>query len=91
MKLNIRSYAVAQALGAAILFVVCSFFVRFLPEAMMSLTRYAFHTDLSAIMRPFTVGGFVVGLLVTSLGWGLLSLFMASLYNRQIRSRGLPS
>ena len=91
MKLNVRAFAIAQAVAAAILFVACSCFVGFLPDATMSFTRYAFHTDLLDIMRPITAYGFVVGLLVTSLGWGLLSLIMASVYNRQIRSRGLPS
>jgi cell division protein FtsX len=33
------------------------------------------------IMRPFSFGGFIVGLLVVSIGWGLLSLIMASVYN----------
>jgi hypothetical protein len=81
MKLNIRAFAIAQTVVAAILFIVCSFFVGFLPDATMSFTRYAFHTDLSGIMRPLSFGGFIVGLLVTSLGWGLLSLIMASVYN----------
>lgn len=81
MKLNIRAFAIAQTVAAAILFVVCSFFVGFLPEATVSLTRYAFHADLSGIMRPFSVSGFIVGLLLVSIGWGLLSLIIASIYN----------
>jgi len=81
MKLNIRAFAIAHTVTAAILFGVCSFFVGFLPETTVSFTRYAFHTDLSGIMRPFSVSGFIVGLLVVSIGWGLLSLIIASIYN----------
>jgi hypothetical protein len=81
MKLNIRAFAIAQTVAAAILFGVCSFFVGFLPDATTSFSRYAFHTDLSGIMRPFSVSGFIVGLLVVSIGWGLFSLIMASIYN----------
>jgi len=81
MKLNIRAFVIAMTVAAAILFGVCSFFVGFLPDATTSFTRYAFHADLSGIMRPFNVSGFIVGLLVVSIGWGLLSLIMASIYN----------
>jgi len=81
MKLNIRSFGIAQAIAAAILFAVCSFLVGLFPEAAVSVGRYALHTDFSTIMRPFSVSGFIVGLLGVSLGWGLLSLIMASVYN----------
>ena len=90
MKLNIKAFACAQTVAAAILFVVCSFFVGFLPDQTLSFSRYAFHTDLSGIMRPLSIGGFIVGLLVTSLGWGLLSLIMASIYNCRIETKSHP-
>ena len=81
MKLNIRAFTIAMTVAAAILFLVCSLLVGFLPDTAVSLARYAFHTDLSGIMRPFSVSGFIIGLLVLSIGWGLLSLIMASIYN----------
>ena len=87
MKLNIRAFVCAQTVTVAILFVVCSFFVGFLPDQTLSFTRYALHTDLSGIMQPLSIGGFIVGLLVTSLGWGLLSLLMASVYNCRIETK----
>ena len=85
MKLNIRAFTIAMAIAAAILFIVCSFFVGFLPDTTTSFTRYAFHTDLSGIMRPFSVAGFIVGLLAVSIGWGILSLTFASVYNRLLK------
>ncbi len=81
MKLNIRAFAFAQTVAAAILYAVCSFFVAFLPEAAARLGGYAFHADLSGIMRPLSASSFVVGLLLVSIGWGLLALIMASVYN----------
>lgn len=81
MKLNIRAFAFAQTIAAAILYTVCSFLVAFLPEAAARLGGYAFHADLSGIMRPLSVGSFVIGLLGVSIGWGLLALTMASVYN----------
>lgn len=91
MKLNVKAYATAHALTAAILFVVCSLFVGFLPDQTLSFTRYALHTDLSGIMRPLTINGFIVGLVVASLGCGLLSLIMASIYNSRIEMKNLPA
>jgi hypothetical protein len=87
MKLNIRAFACAQTVIAAVLFALCSFFVGFLPEQTSGFTRYALHTDLSGIIRPLSIGGFIVGLLVTSLGWGLSSLIMASIYNCRIEPK----
>ena len=86
MKLNIRAFAISQTVAAALLYVVCSFFVGFLPETAVSLTRYAFHADLAGIMRPFSVSGFFVGLLILPIGWGFLSLIMARVYNSLTRS-----
>lgn len=82
MKLNIRAFTIAMAIAAAILYVVCSLFVGFLPDAAMNLAGYILHMDLSGVMRRFSVAGFVVGLLAVSIGWGILSLIVASLYNR---------
>lgn len=87
MKLNIRAFAIAMTVAAAILYVVCSFFVGFLPETAVSLARYALHLDLSGIMRPLSVSSFIVGLLIVSIGWGLLSLIMASVYNSLTKNK----
>ena len=84
MKLNIRAFAVSQTVAAALLYVVCSFFVGFLPTTAISFARSAFHADLAGNMRPFSVSGFFVfgGLLV--LRWnpiypGIAALFFAAL------------
>lgn len=81
MKLDIRAFTIAQTVAAAILYVVCSFLVGFFPEMAARLAGYIFHADLSGMMRSISVSGFVIGLLALSIGWGLLSLMMASVYN----------
>lgn len=81
MVLNSGAFAIAQAAAAAVLFIVCSFLVAFLPDVTVGFTRYAFHTDLSGAMSPVGAGGFLVGLLVVSVGWGLLALLVAHVYN----------
>ena len=91
MKLNTRAFAIAQTVAAAILYLVCSFFVAFLPEAAAGLGGYAFHADLSGIMRPLSANSFGVGLLLVCIGWGLLSLIMASVYNGLTRNQSQPA
>ena len=86
MKLNILSFAIAQTVAVAILYVVCSFFVGFLPETAMSLAGYILHMDLSGVMKTFSVSSFIIGLLLISIGWGLLSLITASVYNSLTKS-----
>lgn len=41
---------------------------------------------VSGVMRPFGVSGLIIGLLILSIGWGLLSLIVASVYNRLIKN-----
>lgn len=80
--LNSGAFATAQAAAAAVLFTICSLFVAFLPDATVGFTQYAFHTNVAGAMSPVSLGGFCVGLLVVSGGWGLFALLVASAYNR---------
>lgn len=86
MKLNIRAFAIAMTIAAAILYIVCAAIVALLPDLAMGLAGKILHMDLSGLMRPISVGGFLVGLLALSVGWGLLSLIMASIYNSLVRT-----
>lgn len=86
MRLNIRAFAIAHTVTAALLYVLCSILVAFFPDAAARLAGSAFHADLSGIMRPINMSGFVVGLLIVSIGWGLLSLIVASVYNSLAKS-----
>lgn len=80
-KFNVRAVAVTQTVVGAVLFLVCSLLVVFLPEATAKFSVFAFHTDLTGVMRPPSFGGFVVGLFAFALGFGLISALAAGLYN----------
>lgn len=80
-RLNVRAVAVGQTFVGAVLFLVCSLLVALFPEATAKFTGFAFHTDLSGIARPVSFGGFLVGLVVFSLGFGLVSALAAGVYN----------
>ena len=82
MKLNLRAFTIAQMFAAGISFIFCGFFVGVFPDATESFTKFLLHTDMSGIVRSFSFVGFIVGLVVVTLGWGLFSLIIAGIYNR---------
>lgn len=80
-RLNVRAVAVTQTFIGATLFLFCSLLVFFFPKAAAKFTGFAFHTDLSGMTRPITFEGFIIGLLVFSLGFGLVSALASGMYN----------
>lgn len=80
-KLNARAVGVTLALVGAVLFLACSLLAVLFPEAAAKFTVFAFHTDLTGMMRSVSLGGFVVGLIASSLGFGLIAWLAAGLYN----------
>lgn len=80
-RFNVRAVAVTQTFVGAILFLFCSLLVVFLPEATAKFTAFAFHTDLTKVMRPLNFSGFIIGLFAFSLGFGLISALAAGVYN----------
>ncbi|HRH40840.1 MAG TPA: DUF5676 family membrane protein [Pyrinomonadaceae bacterium] len=80
-RINVRAIAVTQSFVGAILFLVCSLLVVFLPEATAKFTAFAFHTDLTKVMKPLNFSGFLIGLFAFSLGFGLVSALAAGVYN----------
>ena len=85
-KLNARAVGVTLAVVGAVLFLVCSLLVVLFPDAAARFTVFAFHTDLTGVMRPPSFGGFVVGLFASSLGFGLIAALAAGLYNNLTKS-----
>ena len=82
MKLDIKAVAIAEALVVAAVFVLCAFVIAVVPEQTAAATRYLFHIDLSSLARPINWGGFISGLIVSSVAMGLAGAVWASLYNR---------
>lgn len=86
MKLDVRAAALAAGGIAGLVYVVCSAICVLVPESnVVYLTTGFLHIDITGLIRQFTLGTFVVGLL----GWGLGTAFvagaMAWLYNRLAR------
>ena len=64
MKLNVKAIAIAEAVVAGILFVLCRLAFTLAPDTTLAAMRYLFHTDWTGIAVPVTWGGFSLGLVV---------------------------
>lgn len=85
MKLDIRAFAIASAIVAAVLFVLCAFFVAIAPKETTAIAGHLIHADLSGIMRSLTWGDFFGGLVCWTFGTAIVAGTVAWLYNRLIR------
>ena len=82
MKLDTRAFAIAAAIIAAALFLICAFFVAVAPEATTNFAGHLIHADLSGFTRSLTWGNFFGGLVCWTLGTGLVAAALAGVYNR---------
>jgi uncharacterized protein DUF5676 len=82
MRLDTRAFGMAAALVAAVLFTVCALAVAVAPQPTTALAGYLIHMDLSGMTRSMTFGRFVGGLVLWSLGTGLVFAGVAAIYNR---------
>ena len=93
MKMDTRAFAIATAVTAAVLFLICAFFVAVLPKETTNFAGYLVHADLSGISRSLTWGNFFGGLACWTVGAGVVAGALAWLYNRiarveAVRTRG---
>jgi hypothetical protein len=86
MKLDTRAFAIAAAIIAAALFVICAFFVAVAPEATTNFVGHLIHADLSGFTRSLTWGNFFGGLVCWTLGTGFVAAALAWVYNRLART-----
>lgn len=81
MKINPIPFALASALTASILWIVCSLVVFAMPEMMMNMSGNMVHADLGGMHWDLTWSGVLIGLV----GWGVLAgifgWFLAFVYN----------
>lgn len=82
MKLDVRAFAIAAAVIAAVLDAICAFFVAVAPEQTTAFFGYLTHLDLSVIPRSLSWGSFIVGLVAWALGAAIVFGAAAWLYNR---------
>lgn len=82
MRLDTQAFAIAAAVIAAALFLICAFFVAVAPEATTRFAGHLIHSDLSGITRSLTWGNFLGGLVCWTLGTGLVAAAVSWVYNR---------
>lgn len=93
MKLDVRAFAIAAAITAAALFLICASFVVVMPKETTNLAGYLIHADLSGISRSLTWGNFFGGLACWTAGAGIVAGALSWLYNglaraETVRTRG---
>jgi hypothetical protein len=81
MSLNVGKIAIASAVGAGLLWILCSVFVMLLPGFMMQMTAHMIHGDLSQMNWTLSWAGVFLGLL----GWAFFASvtggIIAAVYN----------
>lgn len=82
MRLELRAFALAGGLTAAVLFTVCAAAVAVAPDAATAFAGMLIHADLSGIMRTLTWGTFALGLVMWTAGAAVVFGFVAGAYNR---------
>jgi hypothetical protein len=80
MKVETQKFSIACAMTAAILWILCSFLVFFLPSILMSISGHMVHMNLASMGWHLTLAGFFYGLVAwvvvaTITGWILVSIY----------------
>jgi len=88
MKLNIKAVALAEAIVAGALFVLCRLAFALAPDTTLTTLRYLTHLDWSSVAMPVSWGGFVSGLVVFTIFVALVGALWAWLYNSLARAPG---
>jgi len=81
MKINSLNFALASAITAAVVWVICSLLVWMMPGAMMNTTGNMVHMDMSKSGFMLSPLGFLWGLVVWTLFAGIFAWLLATVYN----------
>lgn len=81
MKINSLNFALAGAITAAIVWIICSLFVWAIPGPMMSMTGNLVHMDMAKVGWELSPLGVFWGLIVWSLFAGVFAWLLAAIYN----------
>jgi hypothetical protein len=82
MRLDARAFGTAAGMIAAALFTICALAVAVAPEQTTVLAGYLVHMNLSGMARTVTLGSFVGGLIIGTLGTAIAFGSTAAIYNR---------
>ncbi len=88
MMINTNKLAMASALSAGLLWVICSAIVVLFPHSTLQMTGHMIHVDLAQTTWTLTWTGFLVGLV----GWVALAAItgasLAVIYNSLVGKEG---
>lgn len=87
MRLDIRCFALAAGVTAALAFTLCALAVAIAPATTADLVSFVAHYDLPERVRVLTTGNFVGGLLAWGLGTAAFTALLAWLYNQAVSRR----
>ncbi len=82
MKINSLNFALAAAITAGVVWLICSVFVWMIPGGMMNVTTNMMHMDMSRSGWTISPIGVVWGLVAWSLFAGIFAWLLATIYNR---------
>ena len=81
MKINALNFAVASAITAAVVWIICSLLVWMIPGAMMNMTTNLFHIEMGKSGFVLTPIGVIWGLIGWSLFAAIFAWSLATIYN----------
>ena len=89
MRLDIRCFALAGGVAAALTFTLCALAVAVAPLATTEFLSFVVHYDLADPVRVLTPANFVGGLLAWGIGTAAFMALLAWLYNLAVSRREL--
>jgi 2TM family of unknown function (DUF5676) len=84
MRFDARAFGTAAGIVAAVLFTICALAVAVAPDQSTALAGYLIHMNLSGMTRTVTLGSFVGGLIIWTLGTAIVFGSAAAIYNRLV-------
>lgn len=84
MRFDARAFGMAAGIVAAVLFTICALAVAVAPAPTSALAGYLTHMNLSGMTRTVTLGSFVGGLIIWTLGTAIVFGSAAAIYNRLV-------
>ena len=86
MKINAVNLAIASAVTAAVVWIVCSLLVWTVPGGMMNATTNMVHMDMARTGWTISFMGVVLGLFAWSIFAGIFAWLLATIYNLLTKS-----
>lgn len=81
MKINPLNFALASAITAAVVWIICSLLIWMMPGPMINMTTNLFHVEMGKSGFVISPLGVLWGLIGWSLFAGIFAWILATIYN----------